>query len=428
VNATHMSVYGYERETTPNLEILGENALFVENAFSNAGKTGGSLTSLLTGKPSTETRVIFPPDILVGEDAYEHLPGMLKELGYSTAQISMPYYGDAYERNIRDGFDIVNFRSQARHPLLARLAGMGGGGGPYFAGQIMVRITERLGHIFFIRPMEDPYAIVTQHAEWIYDDERLEAAYQYLSEADRPLFLHIHLMDMHGPKFYVPNQAFSAGQPQTDKWDMDFYDDAILGADRSIAELFSQLSRTGQLENTIVILYSDHGMEWDPLDRVPLIFWFPGNEYQGTIPENVQLLDIAPTILDYLDVSQPVWMKGRSILPNDLPAARPVFSATVGDETVLSEDMAYWMVDESRVSAPFYQLGRLNLIMCNLWFSLNLREPELTYGMVEGSTANCAPEEAPTPEDALDLLVQSLIEDDYDMSEFPDVVPIRQVP
>jgi arylsulfatase A-like enzyme len=428
VNATHMSVYGYARKTTPNLEILSGEALFVENAFSNAGKTGGSLTSLLTGKPSTETRVIFPPDILMGEDAYEHLPGILQELGYSTIQISMPYYGDAYERNIRDGFDIVNFRSPVQDPLLARLAEMGGGGGPYFAGQILIRITERLAHIFFIKSMQDPFAIVTQHAEWIRDDERLAAAYRYLNEADRPLFLHVHLMDMHGPEFYVPHQVFSAGQVQADKWDMDFYDDAMLGADRSVAELFDYLSTAGKLENTVVILYSDHGMEWDPLDRVPLIFWFPGNEYQGTISQNVQLLDIAPTILDYLDVAQPVWMKGRSILTNDLPAARPVFSATVGDETVLSEDMAYWMVDESRVSAPFYQLGRLNLIMCNLWFSLNLREPELTYGTVEGSTANCAPEEMPAPEAALDLLVQSLIEDDYDMSDFPDDVPIRQVP
>jgi arylsulfatase A-like enzyme len=426
VNATHMSVYGYERDTTPHLTALAQNALFIENAFSNAGKTGGSLTSLLTGKSPTNTRVIFPPDILLGEDAYQHLPGILRQLGYSTVQITMPDYGDAYERNIQDGFDIVNFRSTHSSPLLDRFARLGGTGGLYFTGQVIVRISERLGHIFFIKPMIDPYEIVTRPVDSIHDDQRLQAMIDYLDEADRPIFLHVHLMDMHGPTFYVPKQHFSAGQTQDEEWIMDFYDDAILGSDGHIRELFDHLSETGRMENTVVILYSDHGMEWDPLDRVPLMLWFPHNEFAGALRENVQLMDISPTLLDYLDVPQPEWMEGRSILTHDLPVTQRIFSANVGDEMMLNEEQS-WIVDASRISPPFYQLGSLNLIVCNTWFSMDLREPRLTYGDIEGSTAVCDAAEIPSPLEAEKLLVQHLIDQNYDVTTLPLVIPMKEV-
>jgi hypothetical protein len=426
VNATHLSVYGYEKENTPHLQRLVSNGLLIENAFSNAGKTGGSLTSLLTGKYSTETRVVFPPDILLNEDAYQHLPGILKQMGYSTVQISMPYYGDAYERNIREGFDAVNFRAENANPLLGQFAKMGGSGSFYFSGQVIVRITERLAHIFLIREMENPYAALTEPVLATHDNERLQSMFDTLDQTEGPLFLHVHMMDMHGPKFYVPRQVFSAGQTQRTEWMMDFYDDSILNSDHYLNELFNHLSETGELQNTMVILYSDHGMKWDPLVRVPLIFWFPGGQYAGRIGENVQLIDVAPTILDYLGVSQPVWMQGRSILTDDLPAARPIFSANVGeDQLMLSEDRTIWMVDERKISAPFYQLGAVNLVMCDQWFSLNLQEPQLVHGDVQGSTASCPQADIPSLEDATKLLLQHLFDAHYDISNFPAEIPFK---
>jgi arylsulfatase A-like enzyme len=425
INATHMSVLGYERDTTPNLTRLSSDALFFENAYPNAGKTGGSLTSLLTGKYSTDTRVVFPPDILLGEDAYQHLPGILKQLGYSTVQISMPYYGDAYERNIREGFDVVNFHAENSNPLLKQFAKMGGEGSFYFVGQIILRIQERLTHIFHIKTMDNPYAAVTTEVPWMSDRERLDAMLRYLDETDQPLFLNVHMMDMHGPMFKVPQPFFSAGQVQREEWMMDFYDDAILNADAYLQELFDHLSRSGQIGNTIVILYSDHGMDWEPLARVPLIFWFPDGQYAQRVRENAQLLDVAPTLLDYLDVPQPEWMKGRSLLTEGLPAARRIFSATVGPELKLTEDGKIWLVDQTKISPPFYQLGEVNMVVCDQWFSLDLRNPKLTHGRMEGSTSLCLQSDMPSPQEAQTLLLQHLSDAHYDITEFPVVVPIE---
>jgi arylsulfatase A-like enzyme len=424
VNATHMSLYGYERDTTPNLSKLIHNALVVENAFVNAGKTGGSLTSLLTGKLSTETRVIFPPDILVGEDAYQHLPGILKQLGYTNIQITMPYYGDARERNLQEGFDIINFYSVDTSPLANQLAKIGGDGSFYFTGVIIQRISERLNHIFFIKKMENPYKAVTEPATSIHDDQRLEAMIEYLNKANGPLFLHVHMMDLHGPKFYVPNQHFSAGQTQDQDWMTDFYDDSILNSDRYIGELFRYLSESGKIKNTIIILYSDHGLEWNTLERVPLFFWFPDGQYAGTIQENVQLIDIASTILSYLGVPQPAWMQGQSVLRADLSPSRRILSANVGEELMVTEDRRTWVVDETEISPPFYDLGKVNMVVCDRWFSMDLRNPELSYGIVEGSTASCPPDAIPSPEEAEEILLQHLFDAHYDVTKFPVGIPI----
>ncbi len=429
VDATHTSLFGYARDTTPNIDRLASEALVAQNAFSNAGKTGGSLTSMLTGKPSTETRVIFPPNILLGEDAYQHLPGILKAHGYETVQITMQYYGDAYDLNFRDGFDIANGRSQADSPLLGQLARMGGGGGMYLAGQVLVRIGERLGHIFFLRTMQNPYAAVTQPKYALHDDQRVADMFRYLDEARKPLFLHIHLMDTHGPEFYVPQPYFAKSGEKNDNWNLDYYDDAIRASDAYVGQLFAYLGRTGQRADTLVIVYSDHGLDWTTAERVPLLFWFPQHEHAGSVEANVQLLDVAPTILDYLGISKPPWMSGQSLLSSDLPPARPIYSAIVNDDLLrVTDDRTTWVINEAKIAPPFYQLGRLDMVVCRNWYSLSLVSATLTYGSIPASTDPCNPEDSPMPAQAAKMIVQYLKDAHYDVSSLPAAIPSKQAP
>ena len=78
LNADNMSVYGYDKDTTPRLRELAQTSLVAENAFTNAGNTAGSVVSILSGKLPTQTRVLYPPDILTDLAAFQHLPGILK--------------------------------------------------------------------------------------------------------------------------------------------------------------------------------------------------------------------------------------------------------------------------------------------------------------------------------------------------------------
>jgi arylsulfatase A-like enzyme len=55
-------------------------------------------------------------------------------------------------------------------------------------------------------------------------------------------------------------KIFSSGETQDKSWIPDFYDDAILDSDQYVKNLFDYLENSGKIDNTLVILYSDHGM------------------------------------------------------------------------------------------------------------------------------------------------------------------------
>jgi hypothetical protein len=73
LNASSMSVYGYEKETTPFLKTLAGETRKFEDHFANASHTTGSIVALFTGRHPTRTRVLYRPDILVGEDSFSVL-------------------------------------------------------------------------------------------------------------------------------------------------------------------------------------------------------------------------------------------------------------------------------------------------------------------------------------------------------------------
>ena len=77
---------------------------------------------------------------------------------------------------------------------------------------------------------------------------------------------------------------------------VDFYDDAIREFDGAVGELVEILRARGVLGNTLIIIYSDHGMGSNARLRTPLMFLFPGGELTGGVSTNVQNLDIAPRL------------------------------------------------------------------------------------------------------------------------------------
>jgi hypothetical protein len=68
LNANNMSLYGYERETTPFLDSLASSSLLMLNNFANANTSTGSDTAMLTGKSPFDTKVMYPPNTLEGLD------------------------------------------------------------------------------------------------------------------------------------------------------------------------------------------------------------------------------------------------------------------------------------------------------------------------------------------------------------------------
>jgi arylsulfatase A-like enzyme len=421
LSATHMSVYGYERETTPNIWQLAGTALVAENAFSVSADTTGSLTAVLTGKSPTETHVYYPPDILTGADSYQHLPGILKRLGYYTVQISDTYYADAYSRNLLNGFDLANDRSENKTIFSTLARTIGDGGSTYFNYVILQRLTERLQHIFFLSSMVNPYKIVTGLGSGLTAEKQIDKTLSIIDNAKTPFFLQVHMEGTHGPRFSPLQSGFSAGETQDKDWMPDFYDDAILDFDQNVNRVFEHLSQAGKLNNTIVVVFSDHGMAWESNTRIPLLIWFPNGEKAGIINRNVQSVDIAPTILDYLGGRQPDWMSGKSLL-KDIPerfiiATKKAPAVYIGNDQFAATRLP-----------PFYEIGTMTLISCDQWFTLDLVNPGLLYGEVLGSTSSCTNTEIPAPEQAITVLLDDLRKNGYDISAYPQKIPISYIP
>ncbi len=385
VNAENMSVYGYERETTPFLRELSQSTLTAQNAFTNAANTTGSIISLLNSKQPVETGVLYPPDILKSEDAYQHIGAILKANGYYAAQFSFNHYVDAYQLNMQNGFDEANGRS-GQHKILQIFNRWLPTNNSYFIYELSNRLVDRLRHIFFIKKMSNPF-IQVHSPEDYQDEDKIDSMLALVDRANKPVFAHLHWMGTHGPKFYPREQVFSAEKDANPanqyNWDQDFYDDSILSFDRAMSVFYDELEQRNILENSILIIATDHGQRHTTDQRLPLLIRFPNGAYQGDIFENVQNLDIAPTILDYLDIEQPDWMDGLSLLGN-IPQNRPIFAVGVGNVEV--ED---YSIKPQSIAPPFYQFGCLAVPVCDTTYRLDLTDYSWEEKLVSGYPGQC---------------------------------------
>jgi hypothetical protein len=417
LNAKNMSVYGYSKETTPRIDDLAGTSLVAENAFTNSGNTAGSIVSILTGKLPSQTRVLYPPDILTGLDAFQHLPGILKNLGYKTIEFGVPYYVDAFSLNIQDGFDMVNNETQTASWLTLVGQRLGNDNMVYFLGKLSERLGDRISHLLFIRDMQNPYQMVTETVPRIADEEKVDQLLDLVEQSNVPLFVHLHLMGTHGGNFSPSVQIFSKGQEQTEPWMEDFYADSILTFDGYVGKIIDHLNEMGQYDNTILVIFTDHNQKWQMNDRVPLIIHFPGDQYAGKLKGSVENLDITPTILDFMGINQPEWMTGRSLLEGDKPVNPLVFS--MGTYGVRKNEQGVNVLDSEQRTPPFYQFSYINVKDCQKWYTLDLKMLTWSSGDVEGYTKPCIDDELLGFEQIKQLVINRLSADGFDTSTMP---------
>jgi hypothetical protein len=382
VDAAILSAYGYERPTTPFLERIAPDMLVFDNAFSNATRTHGSLVTLLTGRLPFSTRVTFPPTVLQGEDAHRHLPGILKGLGYSTLQIGMRHYADAEDANLL-GFDAANYRWQ-------NLDEVGPGQvvdeAAVFRRAVAERLDERLGRLFGLPPVASAFAHVEGHAvapEWR-DDRRVKTLERFFRHASEPWFVHLHLLDTHCCQYRPRQMRFSGGRTK----EIDARDSQIVETDANVERLIEALQDSGRLDNTVVVISSDHTSQWKATERVPLMMRFPNAVPKGRVSTNVQLADVAPTMLAYLGVGIPAWMDGLPLgEPAKIPTGRQLFG--VSDIGRREGMPGLRLLLES--GPPNYGARSAMMISGSRWYELSLADGALTSGEVPGHRGGTGP-------------------------------------
>ena len=339
LRADHMSLYGYERETTPEIDAwFGEGAVF-ERAYATTSFTPPSVISFLTGLYPQRHGVRYYGQRI--DENLETLGSWLGDLGYERA---------AFVANIS---------------LRAKALGLG----PHFD--------------HYDDEMTEQEAFRSSHYERS-AAPNTDAALEWLanrSDPERPFFLWIHYMDPHGP--YTPpapkvrdfeHAGEKAIDPErvplyqryeglTDGLEyIDLYDEEIAHVDHHIGRLLEGLKRHTIPEQTIYALTADHGeclMEhgywfshgfdiFEDVVRVPLAFRGPGIAPRRE-DAPVSIVDIPPTLMAAIGQEPPKGLDGVPLVEPGRPNV-PVFIESIMDAT-----SGYWkgVLDDSRKWAVF---------------------------------------------------------------------------
>lgn len=303
LRADHLGAYGYTRIPTPHIDALAHGGTLFTQIDAQIPLTLPSHASLLTSTYPfaghiEENGAILAPGAVT-------LATTLRSQGYRTGA----FIGSiALDRRygLDQGFDVYDSPFEAADPAL---------GNPY------ARRTTR-----------DATLVLRAARQW------LEA------NRDHPAFAFIHLYDLHLP-YRLP--GYSPLQPSVAGYDAELqYVDAALG------RFQEGLGQSGLWDRALVVLLADHGESlgehgesghgyfiYESTLHVPLIVHWPllagspASAHPDRVAEPGGLIDVAPTLLEFLHIPAPTSFQGKSLFAG----ARPVIS-----ESAYARDVLGW--------------------------------------------------------------------------------------
>jgi arylsulfatase A-like enzyme len=325
-----LGVYGYQRRpTSPRIDELAREAVVFERAVAPAPWTLPTVVSLFTSTYPCEHGTLDDRDML--SKRLRPLPERLHRLRYTTLGLyGNPYAGPSFA--LDRGYDVLNKSWNNEGGTVGKLLD-DFPGTPFF---------------LYIHNMEphDPYVNAPEQLDGF--DEIPGAVRQQIEEhykAYRPL-THVDF-DAKQPLGTTDNTGeqdrHMAALTALHKEYNELYDGSVWKADSHLGSVVDELKRRGLWENTLFIVLSDHGEElnehggwlhdqsvYEELIHVPLIVRFPRGRYGGQrIDALVSLIDVLPTIFDFLDEPRATsGARGRSLMPlirGDAPVAEEDF-------------------------------------------------------------------------------------------------------
>jgi arylsulfatase A-like enzyme len=326
LRADHLSCLGYSKETTPHLDCLASRGLLFSQAISTSPFTPASLISVFT----STYPLMYGGELRVTKRRTTAAQ-VLKEHGYCTAAFhSNPWLSAYYGFN--RGFDTFGDRLNEGHrkSLLSKAEKLAISRVDK-KSKLYKILAQLYGAVGFGNPYTEAEVLNREALSWLHDNPN-------------NFFLWIHYMDVHNP--YIPRRRINSPferyhlfklnhkafgdqvglTPEEIKELTNLYDAKVSYTDEMIASLLAQLEQSNTLDNTFVIVTADHGQQlmehgycghtshlYDEVTRVPLIIAGPGFKGQ-VISQQVSLLDLAPTILDILEIKKPKGFIGNTLV------------------------------------------------------------------------------------------------------------------
>ena len=373
-SAYNISLYGYQRETTPNLTRLAEKAVVYHNHYASGNFTTPGTASLLTGtlpwthralhvnEPVKKTiaeknifkgfenyyRIAYSHNPLVNvleEQFKESLDDLIpKDKLYLKRDLDVPTFLDKDE-DIFTVSRVRNFDKRVDGSAYSLFFS-------YLYDLINKRIDAKYAEKFASVKPQFPLGIPGRKYENQYI---LEDAIDWLQEEldvlPQPFLGYFHFYPPHAPYFthrdfyghfkddgiihkLKPRDVFALNERIEAKrfdWENEkrmMYDEFILYVDREFNRLFNYLDRSGLSENTWVILTSDHGemlergviqhgsyVLYEPVVRIPLIIFEPGRKTRFDVHTPTSAIDVLPTLLHVTGQPPADWTEGMVLPP-----------------------------------------------------------------------------------------------------------------
>jgi arylsulfatase A-like enzyme len=347
LRADRLSGSGYPRELTPNLARLAARASRFTDCYVSCARTAPAIASLLTGTwphvHGVRDTFVTPEETRLPVPA---LPQILREAGYRSGIVGDWAASDAEKLSFDfehkdlppDQWNIKYLLRQGPKDIRLFLSLFTQG----LFGKALLPEIYYLGGV----PLTEEVGC---------DTRRMIAR---LAKEDAPFFLVSFMATNHPPfaskhPYYTlyakrdyrgPSKFAMAklrdpyeiirrqGEPKTE-FDLDqiidLYDGCVKNFDDELQRILDYLETSGLADNTIVVVFSDHGMEFfehetwgqgnsaigDFSARVPLIIADPRQQVERVSSQVVRTVDVAPTLLDLAGVPRPPQIEGVSLAP-----------------------------------------------------------------------------------------------------------------
>lgn len=319
LRADHLSLYGYERPTSPRLDALARRrGIVFDDVVASSPWTLPSHVSLFTGLEAFRHGVNFD---FAAPDDLDTLAEQFRAAGYETwASTAGGFVSPTY--GLAQGFDVFrtrNWRPTARH-----------------TNELEVGLDELEQRL---TPQGSPPSFAFFHTYETHDPywarEPFFSRFAAGTRAPESGYVAMAKLPLDAGDGYALRKRFvlqkgagpEAGEPDPELVRA-LYDSEVAYTDSLVGPLLERLLRFGWLDKGIVALTSDHGESlgehglaghialYEDTLRVPLILWLPGAQGGGTrISDTVRLVDVAPTLLEVAGITAPSGIDGESLAP-----------------------------------------------------------------------------------------------------------------
>ena len=317
LRADHLGVYGYARNTSPNVDRFAKESLLFRHAFSHANITNPSFSSLMTSHYPHETKVfgnyyLLPPGAVT-------MAEILKANGYHTAAINSHFSlrrGSGFEQGFDVYDDHLEDRVEGRKERVA----------PKTTLAAIRWLEGNHKKKFFLWVHYDdphgPYAPPLPYNTMFVERSTLGKRQLRVGNGRGEIPSYQQLGDHRDPAYYVSQ-----------------YDGEIRFFDQAFGDLIKKIRELGLFDNSLLIFTSDHGEGMGEHDyyfahgyflyntqiHVPLIIRFPGRSPEvKEVRYPVGHVDLLPTILDTVSIRHPRAFRGRNLLTQG--EDRPILS------------------------------------------------------------------------------------------------------